>query len=67
MSYGAETGKMILANLGCYKLKETPRIKTTNSDASTHNLVNPQSQGVSSSSTLSLIIPSHTLIINIYI
>jgi hypothetical protein len=28
MSYSAETGKMILANLGCYKLKATPGVKT---------------------------------------
>jgi hypothetical protein len=28
-SYGTETGKMILANLGCKKLKATPGVKTT--------------------------------------
>jgi hypothetical protein len=28
VSYGAETGKIILATLGCYKLKATPRVKT---------------------------------------
>jgi hypothetical protein len=28
-SYGAETENMILANLGCYKLKATQGVKTT--------------------------------------
>jgi hypothetical protein len=27
--YGAKTRKMILANLGCYKLEATPGVKTT--------------------------------------
>jgi hypothetical protein len=29
LSYGAETGKIILANLECYKLYATPGVNTT--------------------------------------
>jgi hypothetical protein len=28
-SYGAETGKMIMASLGCYKFDATPGVKTS--------------------------------------